>query len=355
MILHPFRLIPAGKDYLWGGVRLKEEFHKTSDLNPLAESWECSTHPDGMSRVPLPEGELTLRELLQRNPEYLGRHPARSMPEAAVRGELPILVKFIDAQKDLSVQVHPDDDYAREFEHGQLGKSEMWYVLDAAEDARLIYGFAHRMTQESLRRAIREDRLEACLQRVPVQKDDVFFVKAGTVHAIGAGTLIVEVQESSNLTYRLYDYHRKGADGRERELHIDKALATADLHEAAEPRQPMRVLRYRRGYASELLCRCKYFQVRRLLINAGAAEDPREAARCGETSPEDASTVRTAEGIPYQTDETSFHVLICTEGEGILLCAEEVRIVRRGDTFFVPASCDAFLIRGKMTLLDVNC
>lgn len=335
--IYPLKLIPAGKDYLWGGTRLKTEFGKVSDLDPLAESWECSTHPDGMSLAKTPEGTFALREILKRHPERLGTHPARSMPSAAARGEIPILVKFIDARRDLSVQVHPDDAFAREFENGQLGKSEMWYVLDAAQDARLIYGFSHRMTKESLLRAIREDRLETCLQHVPVRKDDVFFVRAGTVHAIGAGTLIVEVQESSNLTYRLYDYHRKGADGRERELHIEKALAAADLHEAGEPRQPMRVLRYRRGCASELLCRCRYFQVRRLLVNTSGLQDAAVPA------------------IRFQTDETSFHVLICTDGGGEMECGCRSSEIRRGDTFFLPASGAPLILSGSMTLLDVKC
>ena len=334
---YPLKLIPAGKDYLWGGTRLKTEFGKTSDLDPLAESWECSTHPDGMSLITTPDGTQTLRDVLKEHPAMLGTHPLKSMPDAASRGEIPILVKFIDARKDLSVQVHPGDDYAREHECGQLGKSEMWYVLDAAEGAALIYGFSRRMSREGLRQAIREDRLESCLQRVAVRRDDVFFVRAGTVHAIGAGTLIVEVQESSNLTYRLYDYHRKGPDGRERELHIDKALDVTDLSGAPEPRQPMRVLRYRRGYASELLCRCKYFQVRRLLVNTGEMLDADMPA------------------ISFQTDETSFHVLICTEGAGEMTFAGRKTCVRRGDTFFLPAAGAPIALTGSMTLLDVKC
>ena len=340
--VYPMKLIPAGKDYLWGGHRLVREFGKSFDMDPVAESWECSTHPDGPSCVETMDGAAPLHTLLLAHPDYLGTHPARSMPDAAARGEIPILVKFIDAQRDLSVQVHPDDAFARKYENGQLGKSEMWYVLDAAREAQIVYGFSRQMTREKLRRAIAADRLESCLQKVPVRRDDVFFVKAGTVHAIGAGTLIVEVQESSNLTYRLYDYHRRGPDGKERELHIEKALRAADLTVSSAPRQPMRVLRYRRGYASELLCRCRYFEVRRLLVNT---QTPCIAAE-----------------VVYATDESSFHVLICTEGSGELHCASgpgnrpnHVIPVCRGDTFFLPASCTPFRICGSMTMLDVNC
>ena len=139
-------------------------------------------------------------------------------------GGLPILIKLIDAKKDLSVQVHPDDAYALSHENGQRGKNEMWYVLDAAKDAALLYGFHHAVDREKLRRSIERGSIEKHLLRVPVKKDDVFYIPAGKVHAIGAGALIAEIQESSNLTYRLYDYGRVERDGKKRELHIDKAL-----------------------------------------------------------------------------------------------------------------------------------
>ena len=146
----PFLLKPAGKDYLWGGSRLKDDFSKDMDLTPLAETWECSTHPDGPSIVAsgMYEGRL-LSEVLNRHPEYMGTHPKTD-------GGLPILIKFIDARKDLSVQVHPDDEYAREHEHGSLGKTEMWYVLDAAKDAKLVYGFYHDISREKLKKSLED-------------------------------------------------------------------------------------------------------------------------------------------------------------------------------------------------------
>lgn len=239
----PFLLKPAGKDYLWGGNRLNDDFSKGIDLKPLAETWECSTHPDGPSRVA--SGAHTgalLADVLRTHPSYLGTHPDGT-------DGLPILIKFIDAKRDLSVQVHPDDTYAREQEHEPRGKSEMWYVLDAAKDARLVYGFRHDMTKADLEESLRKGTVEKYLQKVPVQRDDVFYIKAGTVHAIGAGVLIAEIQESSNLTYRMYDYNRVDKNGNPRELHIEKSLAVANLKGSAEPRQPMRVLRYREGCA----------------------------------------------------------------------------------------------------------
>ena len=179
----PFLLKPAGKDYLWGGSRLKDDFSKDMDLTPLAETWECSTHPDGPSIVAsgVYEGRL-LSEVLNRHPEYMGTHPKTD-------GGLPILIKFIDARKDLSVQVHPDDEYAREHEHGSLGKTEMWYVLDAAKDAKLVYGFYHDISREKLKKSLEDGTVERYLQKVKVQKDDLFYIEPGTVHAIGAGTL----------------------------------------------------------------------------------------------------------------------------------------------------------------------
>ena len=200
----PLLLRPSGKDYLWGGSRLNDEFEKNIDMDPLAETWECSTHPDGPSYVVggAFDGQ-ELAEVLKAHPEYLGeRHKGENT--------LPILIKFIDAKKDLSVQVHPTDEYAQENENGQLGKTEMWYVLDASKDAKLVYGLKRERTEQQMRDAIAKGTLMKDLQWVPVKKDDLFFIKAGTIHAIGAGALVAEIQENSNLTYRLYDYDRVG-------------------------------------------------------------------------------------------------------------------------------------------------
>lgn len=323
----PFLLKPAGKDYLWGGTRLKDEFSKEMDQNPLAETWECSTHPDGTSVVASGELEgILLSDVLREHPEYLGTHPRTD-------GELPILIKLIDAKKDLSVQVHPDDSYAQAHENGSLGKTEMWYVLDAAKDSRLIYGFYHDMEGETLRKSLSEGTVEKYLQKVPVHKDDVFYIEAGTVHAIGAGTLIAEIQENSNLTYRLYDYNRRDKDGNLRELHVDKALDVVNLKGSAEPRQPMRVLKYKRGIASEFLCRCKYFQVERVLVN----------------------TERTRNLADFQTNSNSFQVLLCMDGCGILFDENTPINFFKGDCIFVPANSVPMKLHGKAQLLKVSC
>ncbi len=327
----PFLLSPAGKDYIWGGRRLNDEFSKNIDMEPLAETWECSTHPDGMSTVVSGEfkGE-TLKDVLTTHPEYLGTHPKAD-------GDIPILIKFIDAKEDLSIQVHPDDDYAREHENGSRGKTEMWYVLDAAKDAKLVYGFYHDMDRDTLKQSLADGTVEKYLQKVDIKKGDVFYIEAGTVHAIGAGALVAEIQENSNLTYRLYDYDRRDKNGNLRELHIEKALDVVNLHGSAEPRQPMRVLKYKRGSASELLCRCNYFQVERLLIN----------------------TERSREMADFQTGSNSFEVLLCTDGCGVILNAEEPEKDSlhffRGDCIFVPADSIPMKIHGRAEFLRVTC
>ena len=323
----PFLMKPSAKDYLWGGSRLNDDFDKGIHMVPLAETWECSTHPDGPSTVAGgPHDGRLLSQVLKEYPEYLGTHPH-------TEGELPILIKLIDAKRDLSIQVHPDDAYAREHENGQLGKSEMWYVLDAAQGARLVYGLHRNVEKEEIRQSIEDGTIEQYLQKIPVQKDDVFYVEAGTIHAIGAGVLLAEIQENSNLTYRLYDYDRVDKDGGTRPLQVDKALEAADLSGSAEPRQPLRVLKYRPGCAMELLCRCRYFEVYRMLVN----------------------TERCRELVEYRADSTSFRVLLCVDGCGTLLPEGGSAIhYFKGDCIFVPADSVEIKIHGKAQFLDVR-
>lgn len=321
----PFLLRPSGKDYLWGGRRLKDEFVKDIDMTPLAETWECSTHPDGPSYVASGQfNGMSLATLLQEHPEYLGEH-------AMAYGDLPILVKFIDAQKDLSVQVHPDDEYALANENGQLGKSEMWYVLDATQNAKLIYGLSHTIEKDILKASIVDGSVEKYLQKIPVKRDDTFFIPAGTIHAIGSGSLIAEIQQNSNLTYRLYDYNRTDKSGNKRSLHINKALSVANLTASVEPKQVIRVLKYRPGMATELLCRCRYFEVYRMLINTERRQE-----------------------VFYSSDNMSFRVLLCIGGCGTLRFDDETLDIYKGDCVFVPASSSKIKIHGQIQFLDVR-
>ena len=321
----PIFLRPTGKDYLWGGSRLNDEFCKDLPMEPLAETWECSTHPDGPSCALGGEFDgQSLAQILKARPEYLGTHPCSG-------DELPILIKFIDAKKDLSVQVHPTDEYAAAHENGQRGKTEMWYVLDAAKDAKLVYGLRHDVTPDTLRESIENGSVKKHLQTVPIAKNDVFFIEAGTIHAIGAGALIAEIQESSNLTYRLYDYDRVDKDGKKRPLHVDKALEAANLHSSAEPRQPLRVLRYRPGCASELLCRCRYFEVYRMLVNTERRQQ-----------------------VTYRADPVSFRVLLCVDGCGTVGYSDRIHNLYKGDCVFVPADSVEIRLHGQLQLLDIR-
>lgn len=321
----PLLLRPSGMDYLWGGNRLNDEFEKRIDLSPLAETWECSTHPEGPSYAVGGEYDGSeLAEILRQHPEYLGeRHKGENT--------LPILVKFIDAKQDLSVQVHPTDEYAKEHENGELGKTEMWYVLDANRDASLIYGLSKSCTKAEIRQAVADGTVIQYLQKISIHKDDVFFIQAGAIHAIGAGALVAEIQENSNLTYRLYDYDRIDKDGKKRELHIDKALEAANLDSSAEPRQPLRVLKYQQGVASELLTRCKFFEVYRMIVNTERRQQ-----------------------VHYQADEIAFRVLLCVHGCGTITYEGGVITFYKGDCIFVPAASKVLTIHGQAQFLDVR-
>lgn len=318
------KLLPAGKDYLWGGRKLRDSYGKKSDLEPLAETWECSVHPDGMSIVA--NGTYsgkTLTEVLIKHPEYLGSKVSNVK-------DFPILVKFIDAKKDLSVQVHPDDEYARAHEN-QNGKTEMWYVAEADEGASLIYGFAHPVTGELLKKAISTGTLDKHLQKVKVHKGDIYFVPAGTVHGIGAGTLVAEIQESSNVTYRVYDYNRIDKNGEKRELHFDKAVEVMDMGVAPDVRQKSRIVHYYPGCSRELLCRCKYFETERIQVT---------------------------EGFSFSVLKSSFQVLLCLEGAGIVGVNEEIQnpvSFSKGDCIFIPADAGRCYLAGKAELIKIRC
>jgi len=324
---YPFLLKPSGKDYLWGGNRLNEDFNKNIDLTPLAETWECSTHPDGPSYVASGKHKgKSLIDVLKKRPQYLGTHPR-------TKGELPILIKFIDAKKDLSVQVHPNDEYAFEYEKGQLGKTEMWYVLDATENAKLVHGFNCDVNKDIIKKSIDNGTIEKYLNKVPIHKNDLFYIEAGTLHAIGEGALIAEIQESSNLTYRVYDYNRIDKNGNKRELHIDKALEVMNYKASKDVRQPIRVYKYKKGCSSELLCRCKYFEVHKEKIN----------------------TKNSKEIFSFQTQSNSFHVLLCIEGCGTLIAKEEKIQFIKGDCIFIPANSVEIKIDGIAEFLNINC
>ena len=219
-IQYPLLLKPVIKDYLWGGTRLKTEFGFETDKEIAAEGWMLSCHKDGTNTV--------------ENGAYAGKPLDEVLKHWGYEEKFPILIKLIDAKDRLSVQVHPDNKYALENE-GEYGKTEMWYVVDCDDGAELIYGFNREVSREELERRIKDNTLPEICNYVPVHKGDVFFIAAGTLHAIGAGILIAEVQQNSNTTYRVSDYGRIGADGKPRPLHIEKAL---DVTKRERPQIP---------------------------------------------------------------------------------------------------------------------
>lgn len=206
---YPLLLKPVIKDYLWGGTRLKTEFGFETNKEIAAEGWMLSCHKDGTNTV--------------ENGEYAGKPLDEVLKLWGYEGKFPILIKLIDAKDKLSVQVHPDNKYALENE-GEYGKTEMWYVVDCEEGAQLIYGFKEKISRSEFKNRIKNNTLDEVMNYVPVKKGDVFFIQAGTLHAIGKGILIAEIQQNSNTTYRVSDYGRLGADGKPRELHVEKAV-----------------------------------------------------------------------------------------------------------------------------------
>ena len=290
------RLYPVCKDYIWGGAKLREKYGKLTDANPCAESWELSFHKDGPCKI---SDGRTLAEAI--TADDIGTR-AEKFPY------FPTLIKFIDAKSDLSVQVHPSDEYALKNE-SSYGKTEMWYIVDADCGAGIYLGFKEDVTAEQLKRAIAEKRLSELLNFYPVKPGESYFIPAGTIHAIGKGCLICEVQQNSNLTYRVYDYGRKDKFGNERELHIEKALAVTSLMRfEAEPR------------SSGILGSCDYFTV----------------------------TKESVSGV-FETfaDTESYNAVTCTAGCGVI----EGEKISAGDSFFIPAGYGIYRIEGNLEVL----
>lgn len=314
--MKPFRLIPAYKDYLWGGSRLRDEYHKETDLYPLAESWELSCHPDGPSVVGSgPCAGISFPELLERQGEALCGARSAKLPF------FPVLIKLIDSKAPLSIQVHPSDSYALEHEHS-YGKTEMWLILDADPGSYIYYGTSRPLSKEEVREAVAAGTLECLLQKRAVKPGDVVFIPAGTLHALGEGVVLCEIQQNSNLTYRVYDYNRRGKDGKLRELHLEKALEVASLSPAAGSFAPKGEERELGGGAAiTLLSECEYFCVHRLVLSDGRYEG-------------------TANG-------QTFCCAVCTDGEVRIVCGGETLTLRKGESAFIPADAGAYALCGS--------
>ncbi len=266
--LYPMTFEPVFKDYIWGGRSLARFGRRLPPEGPVAESWEISAHEDGTTRVEngAHAGRLLTEVHAELGLDLIGRNNAW----AHERGKFPLLVKLLDAHTPLSVQVHPTDDYARAHEGNELGKTEMWYVLHAQPGAELIVGVTAGTTREALGRAIEETRLEPYLHHVAVRAGDHVCVPAGTLHAILDGLILIEIQQNSNTTYRVYDWGRVGKDGKPRPLHVDRALDVIDL-DVVEPQvEAAQVVEEEEGYRRAVLCRNDYFMAERIELDAGS-------------------------------------------------------------------------------------
>ncbi len=308
------KLEPAFKDNLWGGTKLRTVFGKKCDYDIIAESWELSAHPDGPSRVASGRmaGRLFTEYLRKMGKEALGW-------KCQAMDRFPVLIKFIDAMQALSVQIHPDDDYALEHE-GEYGKNEMWYVIDCEPDASLYVGFKERITTEEIRKRIADNTIIEVLNEVKVKKGDVIFVEAGTIHAIGAGILICEIQQNSNSTYRLYDYDRRDKFGNPRELHLDKALDVVRPVPFVRSREWGRQIYSDAHYSQEMLVQCKYFE-----------------CLCYKVEDE----------VKITVSETSFISIVFIEGSGTVTCDEICLEFAMGESFFVQAGKHIVTVKGR--------
>ncbi|MCI5752428.1 MAG: class I mannose-6-phosphate isomerase [Oscillospiraceae bacterium] len=313
--MYPMLLKPAFKDYIWGGTRLRDDFGKDCDYDKVAESWELSCHKDGQSTIANGEfAGLTLSDYI----EKAGRSVLGTDCEKFEN--FPILIKLIDAKDNLSVQVHPDNDYAMRVE-GEYGKTEMWYVVDCDEGATLLYGFKHEISKDEFAQRIADNTLLEVTNAVPVKKGDVFFIQSGTLHAIGKGILIAEIQQNSNTTYRIYDYGRVGKDGKPRELHVEKAKDVTNLCPAkAYPETPVE---QHDGFDIKLLSSCEYFTTYRVNVDSKAE---------------------------FEADEKSFNSILVLEGDPVISGNGTVN-AKKGDSIFIGAGSGKYTVEGKCTVI----
>lgn len=266
--LYPLLFIPVIKDYIWGGQRLAALGRELPNSGRAAESWEISGHPDGMTTVM--NGAFagkTLQEVL----DALGQALVGTRNQWALdRGKFPLLVKLLDANRRLSVQVHPNDAYAQVHEGNELGKTEMWVVLQAEPHAAIIYGLEKALTPVQLKEAINEGRLEPCLHHIPIKVGDHICVPSGTLHAILEGAVVAEIQQNSNTTYRVYDWNRMGADGKPRALHIDKALEVINYQQVGLGLREPELIEENEAWRHECLCHNRYFTTERFVTKTEA-------------------------------------------------------------------------------------
>jgi mannose-6-phosphate isomerase len=320
-MLYPLKFSPILKDKIWGGSKLKNLFDKAAETDKLGESWELSGYEGDESVVT--NGLLAGNNLTELIEIYMGELIGDKIYDEYGLS-FPLLFKLIDANENLSIQVHPGDKVAAE-RHNSYGKTEMWYVVDADKGSELIIGFTKDCTRDEYLDALEGGEVENLLQKVPVSKGDVFFIPAGLVHAIGKGVVVAEIQQSSDITYRIYDYKRTDDNGNERELHTDEALDVINFLASVNPKTP---------YSAQLneitsLVECEYFTTNVLRFDAAVTRN-------------------------YGTLD-SFVAYMCLEGNLVIECNGEKTTVNKGDTVLIPACIDelGLIPDAEATLLEV--
>lgn len=317
MNFYPLQFTPILKERIWGGSKLKTVLHKMAVSDNIGESWELSTVANDISIVT--NGAFTgknLNQLIELYPnEILGDKVHKRFGY-----QFPLLFKFLDAQLDLSIQVHPNDILAQK-RHGTFGKTEMWYVLQADDAAKLIVGFENDCTEQEYVNAIETNTIPHLLSNKKVQQGDVFFINTGTIHAIGAGTLIAEIQQTSDITYRIFDFNRVDNDGKTRELHTELAL------EAINYKKTETQVKYSKKVdASNRLVDCPYFTT---------------------------NVIELKNEMQIATTPHSFKVYMCVEGSFSLILNGEQYNYQKGDTFLVPALLNCYTFSGIATILEI--
>ena len=313
-----FKLIPSLHSTIWGGNRLMS-YYGDNNMDNIAESWVLSCHGDGPSIIA--EGEFAGEEL--------AKHITKADigTNCPVSDAFPVLIKFIDARDKLSIQVHPDDEYAVAHTNEKNGKTEAWYILDTEENSELIYGFNREVTKEEFRSAIDNGTLEELCYAPKVSSGDVAFIPAKTLHGIGAGIFLIEVQQSCNVTYRAYDYKRVQSDGTLRPVHIDDSVAVSDCKPANVNFAPRGELEKCGLSEKQLLVSCEYFNMTKVFCKSE---------------------------YKAVADEKSFVSLVILSGDGVVRCGDTEYSVKIGDSIFIPAGSGEFVVTGNAEILETR-
>lgn len=313
-MLYPFKLKPVYKEIIWGGKKIEKYFNRETPFDKTAESWELCERDDGMSVIT--NGELKGLEFTKLIADY--REKVLGTESIKKYGNyFPLLIKIIDANDKLSVQVHPDDEYAQL--HGEKnGKNELWYIIDAKKDAKLVYGLKDTVTKEDFAEAVKNGTIKDTLNEVPVKPGDAFFIPAGTVHAILDGILIAEIQQNSNTTYRIYDWDRVGKDGKPRELHVKEALDVVAFQKALPK------ISERDENPTRTILESKFFNIEEIKLDGK---------------------------IERKTDEKTFCVIMNLTGDTKITYDDGVVELKKGDTVLIPAFLGNYSIEGKSNLV----